>query len=567
VVIIHRISFGPTALNALKANRLSGLDGLSDPLLTIYRLRTCAGYSPIHLTRRYTNIMLFVLYHLLLDRSSCGKVARFSRYSAPAIYLVLATVIAQPVQAANSYSLIRAETANRLQRVRSVLDVKGELKLNADGKQVRRLPLKVQGDLVYDEQFVPEQQKDGDLATAKQELNSVRYYHQTKAVIEVGKGKSVPLLAEHHRVVRVDHGQTRATLYSPNGPMTREELELIDIPCNTLIVEQLLPGRLVKLNESWKPDNDLLAGLLGLDTIATTNVNCTLKSVEDNKATIAIAGSVDGAVEGIVSALELEGNFQFDLTNKAFLWLNMVIKENREIGHAQPGFEVEARVRMVAKPLLESPALNDVVVKQARAQTDITQKMLAFQSQTSGFKMLHQRQWQVMIDRPDNVILRHIDRGNLITQCNIRSLSRLGKGEQLTLEGFRDDIQVAMKNAFGEFIEAEEKAENGIKIIRIVVSGTVSELPVQWTYYHLSDDNGRRASMVFTTESNLLERFAQADELLVTSFEFTPLPAPTAAEKPQVAAEKDAAPTGDEKSQEPTKKAATAAAEDGNKKR
>ena len=46
--------------------------------------------------------------------------------------------------------------------------------------------------------------------------------------------------------------------------------------------------------------------------------------------------------------------------------------------------------------------------------------------------------------------------------------------------------------------------------------------------------------MVFTTESKLLERFAQGDDLIVSSFEFTPLPEPTTADKPQVAAENDA---------------------------
>lgn len=489
--------------------------------------------------------MLFVHSLLLLDHSSSGKVARFSRIAGLAAYLAIASLIAQPSQAAESYllsgslssPLSGADSAPHMQRVRSVLEVKGELKLNADGKQVQRLPLKVHGDLVYDEQFVIDQ------STAEKKMSSVRYYHQTKAVIEVAAGKTVPQLAAHHRVIRVDHEQNRASLYSPNGPLTREELELLDVPCNTLIIEQLLPGRKVKLNESWKPSNELLAGFLGLDTIATTDVKCMLKTVEENKATIGIVGTVDGAVDGIVSSIKVEGNFQFNLSTKSFAWLNVVLKEDREIGHAQPGFQVEAHVRMVAKPISESPALNEQIVKQALSQTDTTRKMLAFQSQTSGFKMLQQRQWRVMIDRPDNTILRFIDRGDLITQCNIRSLPSLGKGEQLTLEGFREDIKVAMKNTFGDFIEGEEKAANGLKVIRVVVSGAVSDLPVQWTYYHLSDDNGRRASMVFTTESKLLERFAQADELIVTSFEFTPLPEPTTAEKPQIAQDKDATKT------------------------
>jgi hypothetical protein len=75
----------------------------------------------------------------------------------------------------------------------------------------------------------------------------------------------------------------------------------------------------------------------------------------------------------------------------------------------------------------------------------------------------------------------------------------------------------------------EEVGENGLRALRVVVTGTVGELPIQWAYYHLSDDIGRRASLVFTLESSLLARFAHVDRELIANLRFVEGKQPTSA--------------------------------------
>ena len=71
----------------------------------------------------------------------------------------------------------------------------------------------------------------------------------------------------------------------------------------------------------------------------------------------------------------------------------------------------------------------------------------------------------------------------------------------------------------GDGIGPDVVAE-GLKVLRAVVAGKAGDLPIQWTYYHLADQHGRRASLVFTIESSLLERFAHIDRELLESFHF-----------------------------------------------
>jgi hypothetical protein len=63
-----------------------------------------------------------------------------------------------------------------------------------------------------------------------------------------------------------------------------------------------------------------------------------------------------------------------------------------------------------------------------------------------------------------------------------------------------------------------------------VAAGKAGDVPVQWTYYHASDNAGHRASLVFTIESSLLERFASIDRELIANFEFIKGKQPTPAE-------------------------------------
>jgi hypothetical protein len=135
-----------------------------------------------------------------------------------------------------------------------------------------------------------------------------------------------------------------------------------------------------------------------------------------------------------------------------------------------------------------------------------------------------------MVERHDATILRLVDRGDLIAQCNISPLPAFTKGEVLTLEGFQNDVKQALGKNFGEVVEAAQEAgEGGIVVQRITVSGAVGELPIQWTYYHLFDDKGHRASLVFTIEGKLVERFARIDRELVSGFHFLADQQPTPA--------------------------------------
>jgi hypothetical protein len=96
-------------------------------------------------------------------------------------------------------------------------------------------------------------------------------------------------------------------------------------------------------------------------------------------------------------------------------------------------------------------------------------------------------------------------------------------GKQITLDGFRGDVQKALDKNCKEIVSAAEHVSpQGVRVLRVVAAGEVGDTPIRWIYYHLSDDHGRRLSYIFTHEASFEGRLAGIDEALTSSVQFLP---------------------------------------------
>jgi hypothetical protein len=133
-----------------------------------------------------------------------------------------------------------------------------------------------------------------------------------------------------------------------------------------------------------------------------------------------------------------------------------------------------------------------------------------------------------------------VDRGELIAQANISALPQLEKGETFSIVDFQQDVKRALADHLGEFVTASESlTDSGLRVMRVVTTGKTAELSIDWIYYHVADDQGRRISCVFTHESELAERFGAVDQSLLSSLRFVEKTAgrvSDAAERPSTAA-------------------------------
>jgi hypothetical protein len=152
--------------------------------------------------------------------------------------------------------------------------------------------------------------------------------------------------------------------------------------------------------------------------------------------------------------VERQGNYHLD--QQLMTWYAVSLREKRAIGHAEPGFEVTARLRMAMQPGTAPPELADSQLATLPPTTGRSADLLSFQSDHADFRLLHDRRWRSMIDRHDLSVFRLVDRGDLIAQCNISELPDFEPGRHLSLDEFRADVQEKLGEHFGQIVEASQ---------------------------------------------------------------------------------------------------------------
>ncbi|MEQ8791819.1 MAG: hypothetical protein RIC55_36495 [Pirellulaceae bacterium] len=385
------------------------------------------------------------------------------------------------------------------------LEVKGELLIQPPDKAVQRLALLAKGEISYHERLTPKV--------------ALRYYREARADIAIAGGSAAPRLDPRRRLVAVDLLGSRPTLYSPAGPLTRELLELLDVQGSSAIVDRLLPGKTVKVGDTWPDDAETLAQLLGLDVVHQSGVQSNLVKIEDKLAVVEFGGQVSGAVNGVPSEIGLNGTYTFDIERRHIESLALAIGEKRPIGPAEPGFEVSARIEVRIDPLGAAEELGDEVLAALPPSAQGEPSLLALDTEGAAFRLLHGRQWRVVGEDRQSAVLRLVDHGDVVAQCNVHRLTDLEQDKrQPTLEQFHADVKKSLDKNYGQIVDSKQlTTPEGLRLLHVAIESEVSEVPVRWNYYHLGDGQGRQATCVFTLKRGNLERLGGDDMQIASS--------------------------------------------------
>lgn len=437
--------------------------------------------------------------------------------------------------AAEKIPLAANRTAGELTRVWVKFEVRGDLKLTSQGKETKT-PLAVVGDFRYDERLLAWGADFSDASRA------ARYYDRAEANITVDK-QALPArtLADGKRLVAVEVAGAEAAMFSPQDRFTRDDLDLVTLPGNSLGVDRILPDEAVAVGDSWKPAADAVAVLCDLDEVDSVEVDATLKEATDSQAKCELSGAVEGRVDGVKTKLEVAAKFTFDRVRGRISWLAMSVKEQREAGDVAPGVEATSRLQMRVEPLDESQTLADASLTGLPLEPTAGLLTLLHRSAAGRFSFAHDRRWHVIADDERVTVLRLLDDGAVTAQANITPLAKQSPGKKITLETFKADVERLLgKNLAGVVRASEKMNDRDYHVCRVDAIGKINDVDIQWIYYHVADKEGRGAAIAFTFDSKLADRFAGEDEALVNSLQLFDPPAEPAAETADDAIEQSA---------------------------
>jgi hypothetical protein len=342
--------------------------------------------------------------------------------------------------------------------------------------------------------------------------------------VRVGDRTTVPeLRAERRRlVVRADRGGLLS--YSPDGPLTAQEVELIPSLGDPLLLAALLPGREVVVGETWNPEPWVCPAIAGTEVSFNSAVTCRLERVEAGIATVSVEGTVSGAAKGATSETTLSGTLQYDVERKSVIGARITQAEKRSVGPVAPGMTLNLTAelrRSAADSDFPAELVASIPLEPAAESLRIEHPLLF------GARLVCDRDWTAFQSTSRLVVLRLLDDGGIVAQCNVAPGPKVAPGERTPERQFQEDVAKALGDKLDKIVSADEVlGPSKNRIYRVTAVGTSEGTAMVWRYYLVSAPDGQQAAFAFTAEDSQLARLADRDVALVNSLEFLAPPTP-----------------------------------------
>lgn len=386
--------------------------------------------------------------------------------------------------------------------------------------EATRLPMSVNASLEYDELLM-------------EESYSARNYVRAGATIKVDDGGKTPQLEGNQKLVIADgrdsaRDGTRAVLYAPAGPLSREQLDLIDVVGNTLAIDALLPNKQIELGGSWNVEQQAMASLLGLDSVAVCEVSCVLDDGNKKYARFQLSGVVHGTVDSAPTEFDVRAIGLFHRGHKQITQLNLAVTEKRDVGPATPGLDGTAKATIRRMPTVRPAELS----KQALAGIESKKQRLqvSLRSNRHGFEVDHSREWFVAGSSRLGVTLRQVDESGLTAQSTFRKLPAKQPGKEPTPESFEQEIRFSLGDSFRELVSSEQWTNAaGCRCMGMVVRGETDGVKLEWRHYlamppiDASTETQHMVSLATTVQQEDTNEVGKTDRALMNSLRLVPV--------------------------------------------
>lgn len=428
------------------------------------------------------------------------------------------------VMATDKLELAESSSDSRPFRVTIGMELDGQVQAAvADAKAVA-MKLTGNAKLAFHERRI------GSLGRDASDFRSIRHYEQAEFHSQVAdRITDTKLRSELRRIVA--EGQVDGErMYSPQGMLTYDELELIRPPVDSLTAIALLPTERVEIGEKWETARWAVQFLTAMEAVEKSVLTCTLESVKDDIAKVTFTGEIKGGFLGASSEITVSGHYLYDLKEHYLQHLELTQTETRTVGAVTPGLKVTAKATLDRK-LNASEILTDAVVAAVPREPEPSLMLLAMEATDWGVKVYHDRLWHLFHQGSTVAVLRLMDKGSLVAQCNITPIGSAPAGKHIGEKQFQEDIQKAIGPDFQKIEKAEIiPTEDKRFVFRVIASGEASQktskginkIPVNWIYYLVANADGRQMVMVFTVENTLVERLQNRDINLALGIDFVP---------------------------------------------
>jgi hypothetical protein len=230
--------------------------------------------------------------------------------------------------------------------------------------------------------------------------------------------------------------------FSPDGPLTWEEIDLVRTDVFTPALVGLLPDKAVKPGDRWTAVTAAIQELTDMERIEDGRVECRFEQVttlaDRPYARVAFNGTVRGINEDGPNRQQLDGYFYFDLKSNHLSYLSlkgtssMLDKEGKTLG------SVGGQFVLTRQPQPRSKDFSEDVLRRLVVEPNADNTMLLFENPQLGIRFLYPRRWRVAGVHGPQVALDEAAGSGLL--LSIEQPSRVPSAQQFLTES-RDFFQ------------------------------------------------------------------------------------------------------------------------------
>ncbi|WP_435010837.1 hypothetical protein P12x_002123 [Tundrisphaera lichenicola] len=309
---------------------------------------------------------------------------------------------------------------------------------------------------------------------------------------------------------------------SAGGPLTRAELELLQGPGDPMALASLLPTRPVAVGDRWTVGDLAARNLSGYDALASNALEATLEALDEKSARVKLLGSIRGAALGGEGSMACDGAFTFDRQAQRVDRLTLRRAETRRPGPIEAGLDVRSTLTVGRTSTPPSKPLDDDAFLARVIEPQPGLDLLEFTAPDGQYSLLHDRDWHLYWDDTRQTILKRLDRGELVAQCNLSDGPNAGKGRHQDVGQFREDLRKALGDRFVKFVgqgEVDGNPAGGFRY-KVSVQGRQGDAGVLWHYYLVAGPEGDQLIATFTLGLAQQAQFADQDLRLIGSLEW-----------------------------------------------
>ncbi len=398
-------------------------------------------------------------------------------------------------------------------RLRLEMKLAGEMRIQKGG-EIKSIKLEAGASHEYPERVLA-------VGAGNAVEKAARLYETAKATITVGGDRTERALRPERRLLVAQRWKDQLLVYSPAGALYREELDLTAQHFDTLALTGVLPAKPVAVGDTWKVPSAVVQALCLFEGLTEQAVTGKLDSVKDGVATFSLTGTAAGIDSGALVKTTIEATGRFDLNAKRLTALDWKQKDDRGQGPVSPATVVETTTTVRRKVIDQPEGLSDVaLVSVPDKEPPSGLLLLDYRDPKGRFALLHGREWQVVAQTDEHLVMRLMDRGDFVAQLTVTPWTAAEKGKHLTPEDFKKAMnETPGWKAEAELQAGEVPAEGGRWVYRYAVQGQMDSGAVLQNFYLVAGPGGEQVVLAFTLTPKQVEKLGARDLSVVASLE------------------------------------------------